>query len=79
MGTGEDYRYQRVQIRVRGEPNAFSTTRDIANGIWELMQQGTPTGSYTRVTCDQSLPMYLGRDAEQCDEFTVNTVLEKKA
>lgn len=79
-GTRTSYRWMKVQARVRGEPNAYQTTRDLANTVWSAFQQApsTMTGSYVRVTCDQSLPLYMGRDAYQCHEFSVNVTLEKR-
>lgn len=78
-GSTTAYRRIRVQIRVRGEPDSWAATRNRANTVWSAMQQTTSiTGSYTRVTNDQSAPMYLGLDALQCPEFTVNATLEKE-
>lgn len=77
-GTHTAYRFSRAQIRVRGEPNAYESARNLAGAVWSLMHQGSPTGAYTRVTCEQSEPLYLGRDAFQCDEFSVNLILEKR-
>ena len=77
-GTATAYRYSRVQIRVRGEPNEYASASSLAASVWSRMHQGAPTGSYTRVVCEQSQPLYLGRDALQCDEFSVNVILEKR-
>lgn len=79
-GTRSSYRFMRVQVRVRGEPNDYQTTRDLAKTIWSNLQQSsTPmTGSYVRVTCDQSNPFYMGRDAYQNHEWVVNLTLEKR-
>lgn len=79
-GTRSSYRYMRCQIRVRGNPNEYQVTRDLASAIWSAMQQAptTMTGSYTRVTCDQSMPLYMGRDDTGCHEYAVNATLEKR-
>jgi Bacteriophage minor capsid protein len=78
-GATTAYRRVRVQIRVRGEPNDYATARSRALTIWSAMQQTTSiTGSYTRVTNDQSYPMYMGFDQFQCPEFIVNATLEKE-
>lgn len=77
-GSTTAYRRVRVQIRVRGDPDAWSTARNRADTIWSAMQQTTAvTGSYTRVTNDQAAPLYLGLDSLQCPEFTINATLEK--
>jgi len=77
-GTRIPYRSERTQIRVRGEPYSYATTQFLANNIWSAMQQASSamTGSYVRVTCDQSQPMYMGQDSYQCPEFVVNLTLE---
>ena len=78
-GSTTAWRRPRVNIRVRGEPNDYATGRDLANSIWSRFQQSTSvTGSWVRVTCDQSLPMFLGLDAFSCPEWSVNVTLEKE-
>lgn len=77
LSTGA-WRTMRVQIRVRGEPNAYQVTRDLAQSVWSAMQEGSVTGSYVRVTCEQSAPLYLGRDATGAYEYSVNALLEKR-
>lgn len=78
-GTQTAWRTIRLQVRIRGEPNDYKTTRDLAATVWSSMQQPSSlTGSYVRVTCDQSAPFYLGKDDLQCDEYSVNATLEKR-
>jgi hypothetical protein len=78
-GSTTAWRRCRVNIRLRSNPHEYQTTRDNANTVWSAFQQSTSvTNSWVRVTCDQSLPMYLGQDAFQCHEWTVNVTLEKE-
>lgn len=78
-GSTTAYRAVRCQIRIRGEPHAYQAARDRALTIWSAMQQtDSITNNYTRVTNMQSYPMYLGEDAFQCPEFTVNSTLERE-
>lgn len=78
-GSTTAYRKVRVQIRIRGEPNGYETARNRALTAWSAFQQSTAvTGSYTRITNDQSYPLYMGQDAFNCPEFAVNVTLEKE-
>jgi hypothetical protein len=80
-GANTTYRRFGVQIRVRGEPNDYQTTRDLAKSVWTNMNLATTsghTGSYIEIRCDQSNPLYMGRDAYQCDEYSINVTLAKR-
>ncbi len=78
-GDRTAYRYLRAQVRIRCEPNEYAAGRDLAANVWSTFQQPSGmTGSYTRVTCEQSAPLYMGRDDFQCHEWTVNVLAEKR-
>lgn len=81
-GQDTDYRYERVQIRVRAENDAYVTGRDLAQSIWEVCQRGHQHGlttAYVRCTASQSAPMYWGRDEKERHEWSINVLLEKEA
>mgnify|MGYP001578249942 CR=1 FL=1 len=48
------WRSMRVQVRIRGEPNSYQSTRDLAQAVWSNIQESTVTGGYTRVVFEQS-------------------------
>jgi hypothetical protein len=78
MDGGEAYRQVRIQVRVRGEPNSFQSTQDLAQAVWSQIHQGNVSG-YVRCVCEQSTPLYLGRDAQGCYEAVVNGMLSKRS
>ena len=77
-GSGTDYKMVRLQFHIRGEPDDYIGAYGIAQSVWAAMQK-VPSASLfsnVRCTCDQSAPMYLGRDDLGCHEYTVNVTLE---
>lgn len=76
-GTNTAWRFFRVQIWVRSEVNSYGTGRGKADAIWSAINQATISG-WTRIVCEQSAPMYLGRDDVEHHEWTVNVRLERR-
>lgn len=76
-GTQTSYRFSRVQIRTRSEPNAYQAARDLADAVWTRMHQGDISG-YVRCTVEVSQPLAMGRDAFGCYEHSINVILEKR-
>lgn len=76
-GTQTSYRFSRVQIRTRSEPNAYQAARDLADSVFSRMHQAAISG-YVRVTVESSQPLAMGRDAFGCYEYSVNVILEKR-
>lgn len=77
-GVRTAYRFFRVQIWVRSEPNDFSGGRAKADAVWSACNLGAVT-NYVRTTCEQSAPMYLGRDDVEHHEFVINVRMEQRA
>lgn len=63
--------YPRVQIRIRGEPDAMSECRITARAVRDALHRATISG-YVSVLVNESSPIHLGQGAHGGPEFALN-------
>jgi hypothetical protein len=71
--NGDTY-YFDVQVRIRGEREAFATTRTLARGVRNALHRASISG-YLSALVTESEPAYLGPDDSERPEFSVNVRL----
>lgn len=69
--TGPDVKRSTVQVRVRSEVNEFGNGQTLARGVWTALQRVVVTG-YMSITVRESEPVYLGEDATNHHEWSIN-------
>lgn len=74
LGVGKDVRAFYVQVLVRGEPDTEDVTRTLAFAVWNSLQKTAPNG-YIDCMCNQSGPVYLGKDDTEHPKFSINLQL----
>jgi hypothetical protein len=74
IGVGRDIRSMSVQVMVRGEPDDTDGARTLAWAVWNSLQRTAPNG-YIDCLCNQSGPVYLGKDDTEHPKFSVNLSL----
>ena len=70
-GAGPDVKRASVQVRVRSDVDGFSVGHALARSAWSALQRATLAG-YMAATCRESEPVYLGMDATEHHEWSVN-------
>ena len=63
-----------IQVRVRGDREAFATTRNLARSIRNTHHRATISG-YLSVTATESAPRPMGFDGGERPEFSLNVKL----
>jgi hypothetical protein len=69
--AGPDILRASVQVRIRGNVGDYANGVAFARAVWFALQRATYTG-YMSVICQESEPIYLGRDDTEHDEWSVN-------
>jgi len=71
----QQHKFKSAQIRVRSEKFKFKEGRDLTQSVWGLLKNAQPAG-WIIVRMVNSDAIYLGRDAEDRHEWSINIIAE---